>query len=123
MKRISEENTFIVAILTESGATFNEEGVDYVHDWLAENKPELKNKAIIAMMGNMVYKPEQLAAVLEAHPDTYIIMSYEGGEYLRMLHYDSENILLLAEGLRNTAAKDPEATSWNIFKTALDEEN
>lgn len=44
-KRISKENTFVVAILTESKTPFNEEGVDYVHDWLAKDRPELKKES------------------------------------------------------------------------------
>lgn len=117
VKKISKENTFIAAILTESGAPFNEEGVDYVHNMLAKDFPELKNKAIIAMMGDMVYKSEQLAAILEAHPDAHIVMSYEGGEYLSTLHHD--DMQALANALRNIAAENPEVTSWKLFNDIL----
>lgn len=119
-KRISKDNTFVVAILTESGAPFIEEGVDWIHNWLAEDRPELKDKAIIAMMGDMVHKPDQLASVLEAHPEAYIIVSYDGGEYLSRCRYSKENVLPVIEELRKEAIEDPKVTSWKIFSYILD---
>lgn len=112
-KRISEENVFIVAILTESGAPFNEEGIKYVHNWIARDYPEVKDKAIIAMMGNIVYKPEQLADILKRHPNTFIVLSYEGGEYLTLLEREDNNIIVAEFPIIAKEQKD--ATSWEIL--------
>lgn len=116
-KRISEENTFVVAILTESGAPFNEEGVDYVHGLVIKNYPDMKGKAIIAMMGDTVYKPEQLATMLDAHPDAFIVLSYKGGEHLSLLEQEDNNII--AADLHTIAKEQKEATSWEILDYAV----
>lgn len=122
MKRtISKENTFMVAILTKTGATFNEEGVDFVQNWLSEQYPELKDRAIIAMMGEMVYKPNKLATMLEANPDMFIVMSYNGGEYISMVQYDADHAVPVIKMLREVAEENPDEISWNVFKSALKE--
>lgn len=121
MKRtISKENTFMVAILTETGASFSEEGVDFVQNWLSEQYPELKDRAIIAMMGKMVYKPNKLATALEANPNMFIVMSYDGGENLKILN--REDNTTIAEDLRNVVKHQENITAWEALNYALSKE-
>lgn len=120
MNRISKENTILVAILTESGAPFNDEGVDYVKDMIVKKYPEMKDFPIIAMMGRTVYKPHQVSALLTANPEAFVVVSYNGGEKLS-LYRPGDNPDLL-QSLEFRAGAEQDKTAWEIFTTDDDEE-
>lgn len=119
MKQISKENTILVAILTESGASFSEKGVDYVKDMIVEEYPEMKDFPIIAMMGETVRKPYQVSALLNKNPEAFVIVSHNGGEQLS-LYRPGENPELL-EMLAMKARAEQDKTAWQMF-TEDDEE-
>lgn len=117
MKKISEENTFMAVILTESGASFNEDGIEFVHDMIVEEEPELKDKAIIALMGETIKTPEKLAEVLEKNPETFVVMSYDGGKNLSLCDRDDNREF--AKDLRTVAGRDVTLTSWDVIDYKL----
>ena len=113
MNRISKANTILVAILTESGASFNEGGVEYVRNMIIESHPKLNDRSIIAMMGRTVYKPQQLYSLLEQNDEMFVVVSYDGGNRLSL--YDVGGNSAILSGIRTCALTSPETTSWQMF--------
>lgn len=118
-KKISKENTIMAAILTESGAPFNEEGVDYVKNMIVEKHPELKGRPIIAMMGETVYEVHKLQSLLQANPETFVAVScYEGQQIT--LYRPGESPELMHE--LELIALTEQRTSWQVFTGEGEEE-
>lgn len=121
MKRISKDNTILVAILTESGAPFDKKGIDYVKDMIVETYPEMKDFPIIAMMSETVRKPYQVSALLLENPEAFVVVSYDGGERLS-LYRPGENPDLL-RALEIKAVTEQNKTAWQLFTEDDEEEN
>lgn len=111
--RISKDNTILVAILTESGASFNQEGVEYVRKMIIESHPKLNDRSIIAMMGRTVYRPSQLYSLLEQNNEMFVVVSYDGGNRLSL--YDVGGNSAILSGIRTCALTSPKTTSWQLF--------
>lgn len=116
MPKITKDNTIMAAILTESGAPFNEAGVDCVKDMIVEKHPELAGRPIIAMMGNTVNTPIKVRSLLAQNPNTFVIVSYDGGAELEMFEpKDEKGTEPLLKVLWAVAIQKSEATAWEVF--------
>ena len=113
MKAINKDNTILAAILTESGASFTEDGIDYIRDMIIENHPELKEQPIIAMMGDTVSSTYKLYSLLIKNPDMFVIVSYDGGQKLS-LYKPGENPELLSM-LQTIAVTHSNKTACQVF--------
>lgn len=111
--KLTKKNTITVAILTESGASFNEEGVDYVKDMITEVHPEMKSYPVVALMGDLVKYPKDLAALAETNEHLFVAVSYEEGEQIK-LFYTKKNPGFIPM-LWNVSALNPDITSWKLF--------
>lgn len=112
-KKISKENTIMVAILTKSGAPFNEEGVNYVRDMIVEKHPELKDRPIIAMMGDTVRMPMDVYTLWKTNPEMFIIVSYDEGSEVELFNIKGNQKII--DALYHYAIVEHDKTAWELF--------
>lgn len=114
--KLTKRNTITVAILTETGTSFTEEGVDYVKGMIVEKHPEMKRRPVIALMGDIVKYPKNLLSLSETNDDLFIAVSYDGGNEIRLFTTPKGiDYSKFIKKLKETAIWSPKMTSWELF--------